>query len=68
MLKSSFEVKEGILNTDMPMQNITFICGDREIIRLAPNGDIYIKGKLIENDRDVVEGLRHFLRYYKYAL
>lgn len=32
-----------------------------EIIKLKANGDIYVKGKLIENDSEVVEGLRSFL-------
>ena len=32
-----------------------------EMIRLEPNGDIYIKGKLVENDKEVVDGMRQFL-------
>ena len=32
-----------------------------EIIKLKANGDIYVKGKLIENDSEVVDGLRSFL-------
>ncbi|HFK1410148.1 TPA: hypothetical protein ACGXKU_006454 [Bacillus cereus] len=26
------------------------------------NGDIYVKGKLVENDKEVVDGMREFLR------
>lgn len=33
-----------------------------EIMRLEPNGDIYVKGKLIENDKQITEGLREFIR------
>tara|TARA_R110000868_G_scaffold186495_1_gene428954 strand:+ start:475 stop:594 length:120 start_codon:yes stop_codon:yes gene_type:complete len=28
---------------------------------LEPNGDILVKGKLIENDKEVVDALRKFL-------
>lgn len=31
------------------------------ILKLCPNGDIFVKGKLIENDKEVVDGLREFL-------
>lgn len=43
-------------NTD-----ITFNHKDTEIIKLCGNGDIYVKGKLIENDKELVEGLRFWL-------
>jgi len=33
-----------------------------EMLRLCPNGDIYVKGKLTENDKEVVEGMRQFLK------
>ena len=32
-----------------------------EFIKLCPNGDIYVKGKLIENDKELVDGLREWL-------
>lgn len=35
-----------------------------EIMRLEPNGDIYVKGSLVENDKEVVDGMRAFLRGY----
>ena len=31
------------------------------IIEIRDNGDILVKGKLVENDLEVVEGLREFL-------
>jgi len=31
------------------------------ILKLCANGDIYVKGKLVKNDIEVVEGLREFL-------
>ena len=33
-----------------------------EMVRFNSNGDIFIKGKLVENDQQVVEGFREFLR------
>lgn len=35
-----------------------------EILRFESNGDIYIHGKLIENDMQVVYGFREFLNAY----
>tara|TARA_B110000971_G_scaffold211253_1_gene239384 strand:- start:12 stop:221 length:210 start_codon:yes stop_codon:yes gene_type:complete len=45
---------------------ITFHVGtpSMEIIKFCENGDIFIKGKLVENDREVVEGFREFLKMY----
>jgi hypothetical protein len=34
---------------------------DVELIRLYPNGDIYLRGKLADNDIEVVDGMREFL-------
>lgn len=44
------------------IQEATGQIGNKEILRLEPNGDIFVKGKLVENDKAVVEGLRDFLR------
>jgi hypothetical protein len=42
--------------------NIVFQVGDtNEFIKLCSNGDIYVKGKLIENDKELVDGLREWL-------
>lgn len=35
------------------------------ILKLCPNGDIFVKGKLIENDIEVVEALREFINLSK---
>ena len=35
---------------------------DKEIVRLAENGDIFINGHLAENDLEVVDGFRTFLK------
>jgi len=36
---------------------------EEPILMLASNGDIYVKGKLVENDKEVVEALREFIKY-----
>lgn len=35
--------------------------GGRELARFEADGDIYIKGKLAESDKEVVAALREFL-------
>ena len=43
--------------------DIVFFSNDaEEILRLCDNGDIYVHGNLVENDQDVVAGLREFLK------
>lgn len=48
-------------NADL-QDTITFFIKGDPIIELRPDGDIFIKGKLAENDKEVVEGMREFLR------
>jgi len=53
--------------SDLEPNTITFHTGDETepIIKLCQNGDIFIKGKLVENDLEVVEGMRKFLENVK---
>ena len=44
--------------------SIVFQGKDEDIMVLRPNGDILVHGKLVENDKEVVEGLRKFLRLW----
>ena len=47
---------------DLESSTITFNMTDTtEIIKLHENGDIFIKGKMIENDKEVVNAMREFL-------
>ena len=47
---------------DLESNTIRFNTTDTtEIIKLCENGDILIKGKLIENDKEVVDAMREFL-------
>lgn len=55
-------------NTIKHGNTITFICGNKEMIRLKANGDIFVKGVLAENNIDVVEGIKDFLRGHKYLI
>ena len=45
-------------------QNVTFLKnnGTKELLRFCENGDIFVNGKLVENDKEVVDGLREFLK------
>jgi hypothetical protein len=53
-----------IKQLDSEPSTISFITGDQlePILKLCQNGDIFIKGKLVENDLEVVEGMREFLK------
>jgi len=37
------------------------LAGNVEVLRFEPNGDIYVRGKLTENDKAVVQGMREFV-------
>lgn len=50
------------LARDTSHDSIILKVGEQEILSLKSNGDIYVKGKLIENDKEVVDGMREFLR------
>lgn len=45
---------------------ITFVNDYIEMLKLCENGDIFVKGKLIENDIEVVNALREFLEMQGY--
>jgi len=56
-----------IKKSDLDPTTISF-CNKNEkepIIKLCSNGDIFVKGKLVENDLEVVEGMREFLKQAK---
>lgn len=36
--------------------------GGKEVVKFCANGDIYVHGRLVENDGQVVEGIREFLK------
>jgi hypothetical protein len=49
--------------SDIEPSTIIFHVGSETepILKLCQNGDIFIKGKLVVNDLEVVEGMREFL-------
>lgn len=59
-------VYAGNINTiELSPYTITFaLCDGTEVLRFEPNGDIYVKEKLIENDKQVVDAIREFLKGY----
>lgn len=42
--------------------NITFTVGGKDMLVLKENGDIFVKGRLVENDKEVVEGFKEWLK------
>ncbi|WP_306692823.1 hypothetical protein [Bacillus cereus] len=50
------------LARDTSHDSINFMVDGQEIVSLKSNGDIYVKGKLVENDKEVVDGMRELLR------
>lgn len=47
---------------DTSHDSIILKVGEQEMVSLKSNGDIYVKGKFVENDKEVVDGMREFLR------
>lgn len=50
-------------------ENNTFIFlkkDSTEILKLCGNGDILVKGKLVENDKEVVDAMREFLKSFSF--
>lgn len=54
------------LSNDVPVEKNAIIFSQenvkKPILKLAANGDIFVKGKLIKNDLEVVVALREFLK------
>jgi hypothetical protein len=45
---------------------IFYINNQEEILKICANGDIFVKGNLVENDKEVVDALREFLKSHGY--
>ncbi len=61
----NLRLDDGNLNKiarDASQDSINLHAGGQEIVSLKNNGDIYVKGNLVENDKEVVDGLRELLR------
>jgi hypothetical protein len=57
-----------ILRTVLPQEKNTIFFQQvdrdyKEILKLCENGDIFVKGRLAENDKEVVDALREFLKW-----
>jgi hypothetical protein len=40
--------------------------GTNEILKLCENGDIFVQGRLAENDKEVVDALKEFLKSHRF--
>ncbi|MGX5623505.1 hypothetical protein [Bacillus cereus] len=49
------------LARDTSHDSIILRVGEQEMVSLKSNGDIFVKGKLVENDKEVVNGMRELL-------
>lgn len=47
---------------DTSHESINFMVNGQAVVSLKNNGDIYVKGKLVENDKEVVDGMRELLK------
>jgi hypothetical protein len=48
--------------SDFESNTICFSNEGKEMLKLCPNGDIFVHGRLADNDKEVVDALREFLR------
>ena len=63
-LASGLVIPAGDINFksfEAPKGDIIFFSEGKEIVRFSHNGDIYVHEKLIENDKQLVDGLREWL-------
>ena len=60
--KNDFEVKEIPLSRKVVFQ---FNKLEQPALELHENGDIFVRGKLVENDKEVVDGLRDMLKLWR---
>lgn len=44
----------------MSEEIFSIINDDKELLKIKRNGDIYVKGKLIENEKEVVDAFREY--------
>ena len=58
-MENELKVKEQDLAENAIIFNVTGL--DMPVLELRQNGDIIVKGKLVENDVEVVEALREFI-------
>jgi len=43
-------------------ENITFVVKGEEMLKLTADNNIYVQGRLAENDKEVVEAMRNWLK------
>jgi len=57
--------KELIIDNDnkvkIPPKYISFGFNDREVIRIEEDGNVFVRGNLIENDKEIYKAFKRFL-------
>lgn len=62
IFKESYDSVKELKNSELEKNEITFFTEEAtEILKFCQNGDIFIKGNLVENDKEVVDAMREFL-------
>ena len=62
-MKNTLELKGG----EFENNTIQFLTNEETVIlKLCDNGDIFVRGNLIENDKEVVNAMREFLKSQGY--
>ena len=52
------------MSIQQPESNeITMVCNNREMLKLCDNGDIYVKGVLCENNKEIVQTAQEFFMF-----
>ena len=54
---------ESTLNIDTSNADILLVtnAGSEEVLRISSNGDFFKRGKMIGNDKEIIEAFREFL-------
>lgn len=64
--QNPISINSDFSSANFDTNNLSFHTGNKEIIKLCYNGDIFIKGNLVENDKEVVDAMREFLKSQKF--
>lgn len=65
---SEEDMKTLMIADTVPSNSIMMLHSEsEEVMRFDPNGDIYVHGKLIENDIQVVDAFKNFLSQYGFT-
>jgi len=56
---------QGIKWVEPKPESIKFIIDKVEMLRIEPNGEFYVKGKLVETDKEVYTEFKYWLNHIR---